>query len=74
MHIYIDEHGEIVIPDYERTISERMIEQFMICANEAVAEYMEKLGAPFMFRVHEPPLPEKIRRGRAAADRVSACA
>lgn len=60
VHIYIDEHGEIVIPDYKRTISERMIEQFMICANEAVAEYMEKLGAPFMFRVHEPPLPEKI--------------
>ena len=58
--IYIDERGEIVIPDYERTISERMIEQFMICANEAVAEFMERKGAPFMFRVHEPPAPEKV--------------
>ena len=59
-HIYLDERGEIVIPDYERTISERMIEQFMISANEAVAEFMEKKGAPFMFRVHEPPAPEKV--------------
>lgn len=59
-HIYLDERGEIVIPDYERTISEKMIEQFMICANEAVAEYMQKKGAPFMFRVHEPPAPEKV--------------
>lgn len=59
-HISLDERGEIVIPDFERTISERIIEQFMISANEAVAERMEKAGAPFMFRVHEPPAPEKI--------------
>lgn len=59
-HISLDEWGEIVIPDFERTISEKIIEQFMISANEAVAERMEKAGAPFMFRVHEPPAPEKI--------------
>ena len=59
-HISLDERGEIVIPDFERTISERIIEQFMISANEAVAERMEKAGAPFMFRVHEPPAPEKV--------------
>ena len=59
-HISLDERGEIVIPDFERTISEKIIEQFMISANEAVAERMEKAGAPFMFRVHEPPAPEKI--------------
>lgn len=60
VHIYLNERGDIVIPDYERTISEKMIEQFMICANEAVAEHMQKLGAPFMYRVHEPPAPEKV--------------
>ena len=60
VHIYLDERGEIVIPDYERTISEKIIEQFMICANEAVAEYMEKKRVPAMFRVHEPPAPEKV--------------
>lgn len=59
-HISLDERGEIVIPDFERTISEKIIEQFMISANEAVAERMEKAGAPFMFRMHEPPAPEKI--------------
>lgn len=59
-HIYIDERGEIEIPDCERTISEKMIEQFMICANEAVAEKMSKVKAPFMYRVHEPPAPEKV--------------
>ncbi len=60
VHIYLNERGDIVIPDYERTISEKIIEQFMICANEAVAEKMEKLGVPFMYRVHEPPAPEKV--------------
>ncbi len=59
-HIYINESGEIEIPDCKRTISERMIEQFMICANEAVAEKMSKERAPFMYRVHEPPAPEKV--------------
>ena len=58
-HIYLDEHNEIVIPDHRRTVSERMIEQFMICANEAVAEFMERKNVPFMYRVHEPPAPEK---------------
>ncbi|MCD7728506.1 MAG: ribonuclease R [Clostridia bacterium] len=59
-HIYIDERDEIVIPDVKRTISEEIIEQFMICANEAVAEKMQALKAPFMYRVHESPDPEKI--------------
>ncbi len=59
-HIYVDERGEIEIPDYERTISEKMIEQFMICANEAVAEKMSAAKAPFMFRVHEAPSAEKV--------------
>ncbi|MDE7306389.1 MAG: ribonuclease R, partial [Clostridia bacterium] len=57
--IYIDDSGEIVIPDYNRTVSERMIEQFMIAANEAVAEFLQKSKAPCMYRVHEIPSPEK---------------
>ena len=57
--IYVDDEGEIVIPDYNRTISERMIEQFMIAANETVAEFLLKSKAPCMFRVHEIPAPEK---------------
>ncbi len=58
-HIFVDESGEIVIPDCERKISHRMIEQFMISANEAVAEELKKRGVPCLYRVHEKPAPEK---------------
>ena len=58
-HIYVDEKGDIVIPSAERTISERMIEQFMISANEAVAEFLQKKGAPCLYRIHESPSLEK---------------
>lgn len=59
VHIYVDERGEIKIPDYERSISQRMIEQFMVAANEAVAERAQKAGVPFLYRIHEKPSPEK---------------
>ena len=58
--IYIDDDGEIVIPDYERGISERIIEQFMIAANEAVAEFLQEKQAPCLYRIHEAPSAEKI--------------
>lgn len=58
-HIFVNEKGEIVIPPTERTISQRIIEQFMISANEAVAEFLEKRGAPCLYRIHEQPAPEK---------------
>lgn len=58
-HIYVDGNGEIVIPNAERTISQRIIEQFMISANEAVAEFLQKHGAPCLYRVHESPSEDK---------------
>lgn len=58
-HIYVNEEGQIVIPDYERSVSHRMIEQFMVSANESVAEYAFGRKAPFLYRVHEKPSPEK---------------
>lgn len=57
--IYIDSDGEIVIKNGEHGISERIIEQFMIAANEAVAEFLLKSKAPCLFRIHETPSPEK---------------
>lgn len=57
--IYIDGNDEIVIKSNERGISERMIEQFMIAANEAVAEFLIRNNAPCLFRIHEIPAPEK---------------
>ena len=58
-HIYVDTSGQIVIPSAERTISQRIIEQFMISANEAVAEFMFKQKLPCLYRIHERPSPEK---------------
>ena len=58
-HICINERGEIEIPDYERTLSHRIIEQFMVSANETVAQFAERRGVPFLYRVHERPTPEK---------------
>ncbi len=55
------EDGTISIPDFERTISHEMIEQFMVLANESVAELMTEKKVPFVYRVHEPPSAEKAQ-------------
>jgi ribonuclease R len=44
----------------ERTVAHRIIEEFMLAANEAVAEYLNRLNIPMLFRVHEQPDPEKL--------------
>ena len=44
-----------------RTVSERLIESFMLVANEVVAEHFQKLGIPFVYRIHEVPTLEKIQ-------------
>lgn len=45
----------------DRGIGERMIEQFMLCANEAVATELYFRDMPCVYRIHEDPSPEKIR-------------
>jgi len=44
----------------ERLDSMRAIEEFMLAANEAVARHLVDAGAPALFRVHEPPDPERV--------------
>ncbi|MGB9824972.1 MAG: ribonuclease R [Candidatus Hydrothermia bacterium] len=44
-----------------RLDTHRIIEEFMVRANETVAEYLEENGFPAIFRVHEPPDEAKIR-------------
>ena len=44
----------------ERNIAHRLIEEFMLAANEAVAEYLEKRGIASLHRVHEKPDPKKV--------------
>ena len=59
--VIVDEFGEptAVVP-YERHIAHRIIEHFMISANETVAKHLESLGYPCLYRVHEPPDPERV--------------
>lgn len=50
----------IDIKPYEITFANEIIEQFMLTANETVAETFYWLNAPFIYRVHEKPDEEKI--------------
>jgi ribonuclease R len=42
-------------------VSHQIIEEFMLAANEAVAEHLASLGVPFLRRVHPAPEPEKLQ-------------
>ena len=44
----------------ERGEGERIIESFMLCANETIAEHFNWLDVPFIYRVHEPPKKDKL--------------
>ncbi|PDO11373.1 MAG: ribonuclease R [Candidatus Reconcilbacillus cellulovorans] len=60
--IVVDEQGRTVdVVQRERTIAERIIEEFMLAANETVAEHIFWMKIPFIYRVHEEPDPEKMR-------------
>ena len=47
---------------YPHYLSHRIIETFMILCNEVVAKKMHNLEMPFIYRIHENPVPEKISR------------
>ena len=62
VEIILDGDGyPVSIEKRERGVCERLIEQFMLCANRAVAEFLFKHSFPCIYRVHEAPDPEKIR-------------
>lgn len=59
--IILDKNGfAIDVKKYEMSFANEIIEQFMISANEVVAERFYWLEAPFIYRVHEVPDEEKI--------------
>ncbi|WP_142828883.1 ribonuclease R [Planococcus soli] len=61
--VLVDENGyptDVVVR--ERTVSERLIEEFMLAANETVAEHFHRMEVPAIYRIHEDPKPEKLQR------------
>ena len=60
--ITLDENGYAIdVQKYETYFSNEIIEQFMLVANEVVAERFYWLQAPFIYRVHEAPGLDKIK-------------
>ena len=56
-----DEQGRMVgVTRSERNVAHRLIEEFMLAANETVAEFLERRAAPSLYRVHEKPDPKKV--------------
>ncbi len=59
--LVLDEAGEMTgIVRHERLDSMRLVEEFMLAANEAVAEELDRAGAGALYRVHEQPDPERV--------------
>lgn len=61
--IILDENGHPTdIRPYERNTATKMIEDFMLIANETVAQHFFWMELPFLYRTHENPDPEKIMK------------
>ena len=59
--VLLDDQGRTIGLDKRmRTVSESIIEEFMLAANETVAEHMNRRDIPFVYRVHADPDPEKM--------------
>lgn len=61
--VIVDEDGkpqDVILR--ERSVAEKLIEEFMLVANETVAEHFHWMQVPFIYRIHEDPKEEKLRR------------
>lgn len=61
--VVVDEDGhplDIILR--QRGIGERIIESFMLCANETIAKHYQQANLPFIYRIHEEPKEEKLQQ------------
>ncbi len=60
--VMLDENGVVTaIEKRDRLRSHRLIEEFMLAANEAVGEFTDRRRKPSIYRVHEPPPPDALQ-------------
>ena len=61
--VLVDEAGKAIdVVIRERSVAERLIEEFMLLANETIAEHFHWLDVPFIYRIHEDPDEEKLQK------------
>jgi ribonuclease R len=61
--VIIDAGGAVeAIIALQRNVAHRLIEEFMLLANETVASYLEAQGAPALYRIHEEPDVMKVAK------------
>jgi ribonuclease R len=59
--IEFDEQGQMRgVTKSERTWANRLIEEFMLAANECVATWLEDMGVPSLYRIHKKPDPRRV--------------
>ncbi|MGA8597010.1 MAG: VacB/RNase II family 3'-5' exoribonuclease [Bryobacteraceae bacterium] len=60
-NIVLDMEGQMTgVTRADRNIAHRIIEEFMLSANEAVASHLETAGIPSLYRIHEQPDPKRV--------------
>jgi ribonuclease R len=60
--ILLDDEGQVeAVVASERNVAHRIIEEFMLLANETVAAHLEKAAMPTLYRIHETPDPLKVQ-------------
>ena len=67
--VVLSEEGKVLSVAFrDRFDAHKLIEEFMILANVAAAEELERLKRPLLYRVHEEPTPEKLESLREVAE------